>query len=71
MGDQTVPIPDNGAKIWLGENHAQNVLFWNQELKCACFGFLDTSVIAWRIKRVEFIGMGGDRSFHGMFTYVC
>ena len=44
--NQTVLIPGNGSKIWLGENRARNVSFWNQELKCVCFGFLDTSVIA-------------------------
>ena len=30
----------------VGKNHAQNMLFWNQELKCVRFDFLDTSVIA-------------------------
>ena len=46
MWNQTVPVPGNGAKIWSGENRAQNMSIWNQELKYVRFGFLDISVIA-------------------------
>jgi len=35
-----------------------------------CFGFLDTSVIALRLKHVESTRTGGDRSFHDIFTCV-
>ena len=31
-------------------------------------GFLDTSVIAYRLKRVESTRTGGDKSLYGMFT---
>ena len=30
----------------IGEKTRKKSVFWNQELKCVCFGFLDTSVIA-------------------------
>jgi len=33
MWDQTVPIPDNGAKIWSRENRARKVYFFINELK--------------------------------------
>ena len=35
-----------------------------------CFGFLNTSVIAWRLKRVESKRTGGDRNLHDMFACV-
>ena len=39
-------------------------------IKNVCFNFLDTSVIAWRLNRIESTGTGSDRSFHSMFTCV-
>ena len=46
MWNQTVPIPGRGAKIWSGENRAWKVYILKSRVKSACFGFLDTFVIA-------------------------
>ena len=46
LWNQTIPIPGNGAKIWSGKTAHKKCMFWKWYLKCVCFGFLDTSVIA-------------------------
>ena len=68
--NQTVPIPDNGAKIWSGENRAQKVYVLKLRVKKYVLWFPRYFRYSIEAKRVEFIGTGSDRSFTEMFTCV-
>ena len=66
--NQAVPIPDNGAKIWSRENHAQKVYVLKLRFKMCVLWLPRYFRYSIEAKTSRIHKDGGDRSLHGMFT---
>ena len=70
MWNQTVPIPNNGAKIWSRENRTQKVDVLKLIFKVCVLWLPRYFCYSIEVKRVESTGTGSDRNFTGMFMCV-